>query len=57
MLRIGTGVRMRSLRNRVLRERYPVLARAILAGASGSIRNMGDGLRQHPAAYPLYLLL
>lgn len=40
-LRIGAGVRNSAVaEHRVVRERYPVLARAILAGASGQIRNM-----------------
>ena len=40
-LRIGAATRNTSLaENRIVRSRYPVLARAILAGASGQIRNM-----------------
>lgn len=40
-LRIGAGARNSAVaEHRVVRERYPVLARAILAGASGQIRNM-----------------
>jgi xanthine dehydrogenase YagS FAD-binding subunit len=40
-LRIGAAVRNSDLaRDQAVRERYPVLARAVLAGASGQIRNM-----------------
>ncbi|MGA7159204.1 MAG: xanthine dehydrogenase family protein subunit M [Acidobacteriaceae bacterium] len=40
-LRIGAGVRNSSVAEHLsVRTRYPVLARAILAGASGQIRNM-----------------
>jgi len=40
-LRIGAGVRNSDLANHpVVRERYPLLARAVLTGASGQIRNM-----------------
>ena len=40
-LRIGAAVRNTALaEHRAVRERYPVLARAILAGASAQIRNM-----------------
>lgn len=40
-LRIGAGARNSAVaEHRVVRTRYPVLARAILAGASGQIRNM-----------------
>jgi len=40
-LRIGAGVRNTALAaDRRVRERYPMLARAILAGASAQIRNM-----------------
>ncbi|WP_419803679.1 FAD binding domain-containing protein [Terriglobus sp.] len=40
-LRIGAGVRNSAVaEHRLVRDRYPVLARAILAGASGQIRNM-----------------
>lgn len=40
-LRIGAGVRNSDLAaNRLVRERYPVLAAALLAGASGQLRNM-----------------
>jgi xanthine dehydrogenase YagS FAD-binding subunit len=38
---IGAGVKNTAVTaNRVIRERYPALARAILAGASAQIRNM-----------------
>lgn len=40
-LRIGAAARNSAVaEHRLVRERYPVLARAILAGASGQIRNM-----------------
>ena len=40
-IRIGAGVRNSDLAaNRTIRDRYPLLARAILAGASGQIRNL-----------------
>ncbi len=40
-LLIGAGVRNSAVaEHRVVRSRYPVLARALLAGASGQIRNM-----------------
>ena len=40
-LRIGAGVRNSAVaEDRTVREQYPALARAILAGASGQIRNM-----------------
>jgi xanthine dehydrogenase YagS FAD-binding subunit len=40
-LRIGAGVRNTDLAaNLVVRQRYPVLAQAVLMGASGQIRNM-----------------
>ena len=40
-LRLGAGVRNSAVAEHPLvRERYPVLARALLAGASGQIRNM-----------------
>lgn len=40
-LRIGAGARNSDLANHpVVRERYPLLARAVLNGASGQIRNM-----------------
>jgi len=40
-LRIGAGVRNSDLATHpVVRERYPLLARAVLTGASGQIRNM-----------------
>lgn len=40
-LRIGAGARNSALaEHRIVRTRYPVLARALLAGASGQIRNM-----------------
>jgi len=41
----------------LIRQRYPMLSQAILNGASGQIRNMGDGCRQHHAAHPVLLLL
>jgi xanthine dehydrogenase YagS FAD-binding subunit len=40
-LLIGAGVRNSELAaHRVVRERYPMLARAVLSGASGQVRNM-----------------
>ncbi|MEA2154109.1 MAG: xanthine dehydrogenase YagS FAD-binding subunit [Solirubrobacteraceae bacterium] len=40
-LRIGAGVRMSELAaDRVVRERWPVLAQALLGGASGQLRNL-----------------
>ena len=40
-LRIGAGARNAAVAaHRIVRSRYPVLARALLAGASGQIRNM-----------------
>lgn len=40
-LRIGAGVRNSDLAaDRVVRERYPVLAKALLSGASGQLRNL-----------------
>jgi xanthine dehydrogenase YagS FAD-binding subunit len=40
---IGAGVKNTAVANdRAIRERFPVLARAILAGASGQIRNMAS---------------
>jgi xanthine dehydrogenase YagS FAD-binding subunit len=40
-LRIGAAVRNSDLAaHRTVRERYPMLARAVLAGASGQVRNM-----------------
>ena len=40
-LRVGAGVRNSDLANHpAVRERYPMLARAVLTGASGQIRNM-----------------
>ncbi|MBZ9798396.1 FAD binding domain-containing protein [Mesorhizobium sp. ES1-4] len=55
-LLIGAAVRNTALaEHRVVRERYPVLARAILAGASAQIRNMatvgGNILQRTRCAY------
>lgn len=55
-LRIGAGVRNAALAEHpVVRTRYPVLARAILAGASAQIRNMatvgGNMLQRTRCAY------
>jgi xanthine dehydrogenase YagS FAD-binding subunit len=55
-LLIGAAVRNTALaENRTVRERYPVLARAILAGASAQIRNMatvgGNILQRTRCAY------
>jgi len=55
-LRIGAAARNTSVaEHRAVRRRYPVLARAILAGASGQIRNMatvgGNILQRTRCAY------
>jgi xanthine dehydrogenase YagS FAD-binding subunit len=55
-LMIGAGVRNTALaENRMVREHYPVLARAILSGASAQIRNMatvgGNLLQRTRCAY------
>ena len=55
-LRIGAATRNTAVaENHVVRERYPVLARAILAGASAQIRNMatvgGNLLQRTRCAY------
>jgi xanthine dehydrogenase YagS FAD-binding subunit len=55
-LHIGAGVRNSAVaEHRLVRTRYPVLARAILAGASGQIRNMatvgGNILQRTRCAY------
>ena len=55
---IGAAVRNTALaEHRAIRERYPVLARAILAGASPQIRNMattGGNLLQRTRCYYFY---
>lgn len=55
---IGAAVRNSALANhRLVRERYPVLAQAILFGASGQIRNMattGGNLMQRTRCYYFY---
>ena len=43
--------------HRAVRDRYPLLAHAILAGASRADPQHGDGRRQPPAAHALRLLL
>jgi xanthine dehydrogenase YagS FAD-binding subunit len=57
-LRIGTMVRNSHLAaNRLVRERYPVLAEAILNGASAQLRNMattGGNLMQRTRCYYFY---
>src|ERR1700684_3820889 len=57
-LAIGAAVRNSAVANhRLVRERYPVLAQAILFGASGQIRNMattGGNLMQRPRCYYFY---
>ena len=57
-LLIGAGVRNTELAaHRVVRERLPMLARAVLAGASGQIRNMatvGGNLMQRTRCYYFY---
>jgi xanthine dehydrogenase YagS FAD-binding subunit len=55
-LRIGAGVRNSELAaDRAVRERYPVLAEALLAGASGQLRNLatvgGNLLQRTRCAY------
>jgi xanthine dehydrogenase YagS FAD-binding subunit len=55
-VRIGAGVRNSDLAaNRVIRERYPVLSQALLAGASGQLRNLattgGNLLQRTRCAY------
>ena len=54
-LRVGAMVRNSDLANhRVVRERYPVLSRALLAGASPQLRNMatvGGNLMQRTRCY------
>jgi xanthine dehydrogenase YagS FAD-binding subunit len=55
---IGAGVKNTELAaHRVVRERLPMLARAVLAGASGQIRNMatvGGNLMQRTRCYYFY---
>ena len=56
LVRIGAGVRNTDLAaNRVIRERYPVLSQALLAGASGQLRNLattgGNLLQRTRCAY------
>jgi xanthine dehydrogenase YagS FAD-binding subunit len=57
-VRVGALVRNSHLAaDRLIRERYPVLAQAILAGASGQIRNMattGGNLMQRTRCYYFY---
>jgi xanthine dehydrogenase YagS FAD-binding subunit len=57
-LLIGAGVKNTELAaHPVVRERFPVLARAVLAGASGQIRNMatvGGNLMQRTRCYYFY---
>jgi len=55
-VRIGSGVRNSDLAaNRTVRERYPVLSQALLAGASGQLRNLattgGNLLQRTRCAY------
>lgn len=56
VLRIGAGVRNSDLAaDRTVRERYPVLSQALLAGASGQLRNLattgGNLLQRTRCAY------
>ena len=55
---IGAGVKNTAVANdRTVRERFPVLARAILSGASGQIRNMasvGGNVMQRTRCYYFY---
>lgn len=57
-LRIGGAARNTAIaEHRLVRERYPILARAILAGASAQIRNMataGGNLLQRTRCYYFY---
>ena len=56
-LTIGAGVRNSHLASHPLvRERYPVLARAVLNGASGVIRNAATTGREPAGAHPLPVL-
>jgi xanthine dehydrogenase YagS FAD-binding subunit len=55
-VRVGTGVRNSDFAaHRVIRERYPVLSQALLAGASGQLRNLattgGNLLQRTRCAY------
>lgn len=55
-IRVGAGVRNSDLAaNRTIRERYPVLSQALLAGASGQLRNLattgGNLLQRTRCAY------
>jgi xanthine dehydrogenase YagS FAD-binding subunit len=55
-MRVGAGVRNSDLAaNRAIRERYPVLSQALLAGASGQLRNLattgGNLLQRTRCAY------
>ena len=55
-VRIGAIVRNSDLAAHLLiRQRYPVLSQALLAGASGQLRN-GDHGREPTAAHPLRVL-
>ena len=57
-LLIGAATRNTAVaEHRGVRTRYPVLARAILAGASGPDPQHGDDRRQYPAADTLHLFL
>jgi xanthine dehydrogenase YagS FAD-binding subunit len=57
-LRIGALVRNTDLAyHPIVEQRYPVLASAIMAGASQQLRNMASTGRQPLAAYALPLLL
>jgi xanthine dehydrogenase YagS FAD-binding subunit len=57
-LRIGAGVKNTTVAtHRSVRERFPLLARAILSGASGQIRNMasvGGNIMQRTRCYYFY---
>jgi xanthine dehydrogenase YagS FAD-binding subunit len=57
-IRIGAGVKNTEVANhKAVRERFPVLAQAILNGASGQIRNMATVGGQCDATHSLLLLL
>ncbi len=56
-VRIGAGVRNSDLAaHPLVRERYPVLSEALLAGASGQLRNLATTARQPAAAHALRVL-
>jgi len=57
-LRIGAGVKNTAVAaDRRVRERFPLLAQAILAGCLSADPQHGDGRRQSHAAHSLHLFL